>query len=229
MAKQGDALKEKCRITTPEFRVSYPHVFKATRMKNKKGQETGDPKYSITMLFSKKTDITDVKRAIRYAKIVAFGEDKSEWPEDLQSPIIDGDKPKYAKKEGYKGHWVVKAVSNEASKPSVVDKNVEPITELGDFYPGCYARAQIFARAWEFSGKQGIHFILDHVQKTKDGKSFGGKKAVKEVFSPLDSDEDDEDDDSDEESDDDSDSEDSEESDDESDDSDDEDGEDGFK
>lgn len=171
--------RDKCRVLTPEFRVSYPHVFKAQAPK------PGDKlKYSITMLFPKDSDLSGLKEAIKQAKIAAFGA-KENWPDDLQSPVTDGDNPKHADKEGYKGHWVIKASSNEDQKPGVVDENVEPILEQSKFYPGCYARAYVLATNWEYMGKQGIMFILDHVQKMKDGKAFGGKKPADQVFSPI--------------------------------------------
>lgn len=180
MAKQDNSAKEKCRVITPEFRVYFPHVFKAHQVNGK-----GDPKFSITMGFKKDADLSVLKLAIKHAKIAEFGPNKSDWPDDLESPVIDGDAPKYADKEGYKGHWIIKASSNQDNRPGVVDEDVEPITDPSLFYPGCYARAQVFARVWEYMGKQGVHFILDHVQKTKDGKSIGGKKAAKEVFNPM--------------------------------------------
>lgn len=191
MAKPDKAVakanKEKQRILTPEFRVSYPHVFKPNAMKG------GKPKYSITMLFSKNSDLSVVKEAMRQAKLNKFGS-KENWPDDLESPVTDGDNAKHADKEGYKGHWAIKASTNEDQKPGVVDANVEPIVSQGDFYPGCYARAYVYAYVWEFGGKQGVGFILDHVQKLREGKSFGGKKPVEQVFSPVHSDDADSDD-----------------------------------
>lgn len=180
--------KDLCRIITPEFRVSYPHLMKAHAVK------TGDkPKFSITMLFPKNVKLvgTDpygeprtMQQAITNAKLAAFGP-KENWPEDLISPVTDGDDPKHVGKEGYAGHWVIKAISGEDQRPGVVDRDMTPITEAAGLYPGCYARAYVFAYAWEYMGKQGIGFILDHVQKVKDGKSFSGKKAVEHVFAPL--------------------------------------------
>lgn len=181
MAKENKSNdKENCRIVTQEFRVYFPHVFKAQQVMGK-----GDPKYSITMGFPKNADLSSIKLAIKHAKINAFGPNKADWPDDLESPVIDGDAPKYADKEGYKGHWIIKASSNEDNRPGVVDEDVQPITDASQFYPGCYARAQVFARVWEYMGRQGVHFILDHVQKTRDGKSIGGKKAATEVFNPI--------------------------------------------
>lgn len=188
MAKSKEN-KDLCRMITPEFRVSYPHVFKA------QAPNKGDKlKYSITMLFPKDSDLTgstvdgkpvSIKKIILNAKIAAYGADKEKWPDVIESPVVDGDDPKFADKEGYKGHWVIKASTNEDSRPGVVDATMKPITNPNDLYPGCYARAYVYATAWNFMKKDGIMFILDHVQKLRDGKSFGGKKPVEQVFTPV--------------------------------------------
>lgn len=180
--------KDLCRIITPEFRVSYPHVFKAQAVK-----ATDKPKFSITMLYPKDSDLMgsspdgkprSLKEVIKNAKLAQFGP-KENWPDGLESPVIDGDNPKFADKDGYKGHWVIKATTSEDQRPSVVDAEMAPITEASELYPGSYARAYVYAYVWEYMGKQGVGFILDHVQKLRDGKSFGGKKPVEQVFSPV--------------------------------------------
>jgi hypothetical protein len=180
--------REKCRVTTPVFRVSYPHVFEAQAP-----QDSGKKKFSITMLFPKDTDLTKLKKAMFNAKIAAFGP-KENWPEDLESPVSWGDdhidKETKKIKEGYKNHWVIKASSNENQKPPVVDRDKEPIINTADFYAGCFARAHILATNWAFGNKEGIMFILDHVQKVKDGKPFGGKKSADQVFGALDDEDD---------------------------------------
>ncbi len=171
--------RDKCRVLTPEFRVSYAHVWKPQAPK------PGDKlKYSITMLFPKDSDLSGVKEAMKQAKIASYGS-KENWPDDLQSPVSDGDSPKYADKEGYKGHWVVKASSNEDQKPGVADENTDPIIDQSKFYSGCYARAYILATTWEYMGKNGVMFILDGVQKMRDGKAFGGKKPLDQMFTPV--------------------------------------------
>jgi hypothetical protein len=186
--------KDLSRMITPEFRVSYPHVFKAQAVK-----PTDKPKFSITMLFPKDkkivgTTVDGTARSIievmKNAKIAEFGA-KENWPVDddgnstLENPVTDGDDPKHKDKEGYKGHWVIKASTSEEQRPTVVGEDMTPMTDPTDFYPGCYARAYIYAYVWEYMGKQGVGFILDHVQKLRDGKSFGGKKPVEQVFSPV--------------------------------------------
>lgn len=204
-------LKEKCRMITPKFRVSYPHLFKAQSPK------PGDkPKYSVTMLLPKNANLTgstlatddvpareiSIKEVIRNAKIAEFGPDKANWPE-LDSPVVDGDDPDHIGKDGYKGHWIIKATSNEDAKPGLVDAEGLPITQTSDFYPGCYARAYVYAYVWFYPNrekpmKKGVGFIVDHVQKLADGKAFGGKKPVEQVFGPVGTGSADDDDDSEE-------------------------------
>lgn len=167
---------EKKRFITPIFRVSYLHLFTPSELGGK---------YQIVMLVPKNTeDIKQYQKELHRVKVEAFGPDKNKWPK-LKGPISDGDNPKYADKKGYKGHWVVKATSMAEAKPQVIDRDKTPIENASDFYAGCYARACIFARVWEYMGAQGTQFILEHVQKYKDGEAFGSKKSADQVFDPL--------------------------------------------
>jgi len=192
--------KDLCRIITPEFRVSYPHVFNAQAPK-----PADTPKFSITMLFPKDRELIgqspegkprSIKEVIRNAKIAKFGP-KENWPEDIESPVRDGDHKKTIDKLGYAGSWVIKATSSEDQRPEVVGPDADdygklvPLTKPSELYPGCYARAYVFARCWEYMGKEGVQFILDHVQKLRDGTPFGGKRPVDQVFSPVEADGDD--------------------------------------
>ena len=175
--------RSKCSVLTGRFRVSYPHVFKPQSPK-----PTDKAKFSLTMLFPKSSDLSEIKAVIREAKIAAFGA-KENWPEGLQSPVSDGDSHKEKEtgeiKKGYKDHWVIKATSNEDQKPYIADENGDEIIEPAKFYSGCYARAQLLVTNWEYMGKQGIMFILDGAQKLEDGEPFGGKKDLSKVFKPV--------------------------------------------
>lgn len=202
--------KDLCRIITPEFRVSYPHVFKAQAPKS-----NDTPKFSITMMFPKNKELIgqapdgsprSIKEVLRNAKINEFGA-KENWPEELQSPVNDGDDKKFKDKKGYAKHWIIKATSSEDQRPTVVGPSADDygklieLTKPADLYPGCYARAFIFSYVWEYMGKEGVGFILDHVQKLRDGEPLGGKRDVNEVFSPVESPDEDESDDDDEDED----------------------------
>ncbi len=166
---------------TPEFRVSWPSVFEA------KAFEDQEAKFSITMLFDKKTDITALKRACHNAAVEKWGSDKTKWPKSaegrpLRMPFTDGDLKTDV--EGYAGTTVVKATSKQ--RPGVVDQQRHPITaDDRTFYGGCYARAELLAFAYDHKGNRGVSFGLQNVQKLRDGKSFSGRKAAEDVFDAI--------------------------------------------
>lgn len=167
------------RVVTPEFVAYFPHLFTANEYGGKKS-------YSITMGLKKTTDISKMKLAAKLAKIEKYGRDESEWPEAIESPFLDGDSPKFKDRIGYKGHWIVKASTGEQYKPEVIDAtDGEPILNAADFYAGCIARAEVYARVWEFGDKVGVHFILNSVVKIRDGKPIGGKKPAKDAFASF--------------------------------------------
>lgn len=179
--------KDSCRLITCRFRASYVHLDKPHAVK------AGDKEtFGITMLLPKDQDLTGktldgqsrtFQQAMKNAKLITFGP-KENWPEGLESPISDGDAPQYKDNDGYKGHWIIKATSNADNQPGVADEDGVPM-DPKKLYSGCYARAYVFARVWTWGKKQGVHFILDHVQKLADGKPFGGKTAIENVFGPV--------------------------------------------
>lgn len=189
---------DKRRVMTPTARGSYLHIFKPTTFKNKTS-------YSATLLFDK--DETDMKPLIR-AKNAAlrekFGDDKTQWPDRLDNPIRDGDKPKYASKEGYKGHWIVKASASEEFKPKTFDKKGAEIIDARGLVSGDYIRAQVYAIAWDTAGNCGASFLLDGVQLVKKGEPLSARGALK--FDPISGGDDEDEDDSDNSNDDDDDS-----------------------
>ena len=185
MAKRTDAEIEATRWLTPIFRVSHPHVFKPSKMK-----EGAAEYYSIEMLFDKtKVKASEIQKPLLAAITQRWGADKSKWPEPLKLPFRDGDKPHGKKKEikpEHAGHWVVKASTKaEFGKPAVVDKKQNEITNAADFYPGCFARAFCMAQGYTNPEKDGVSFILDGVQKYEDGPALGGKKSVSEMFGTI--------------------------------------------
>lgn len=163
----------------PEFRVSFENIHKP------KAFEGQEPKYSLTMLFSKKTDLKEFKRAANNACIEKFGADKAKWPKNLRNPFRDGDKE--SDQPGYAGCIFIRASAKE--KPSLVDQNLDPILsdEAGKqkFYSGCHAKAAIVAFAYDFNGNKGVSFSLLSVQKTRDGERFGGRRAVADEFETV--------------------------------------------
>jgi hypothetical protein len=178
---------------TPEFRVSFPFVF-ATQ-KNAKDDGSTTETYSITMLFKKGEDISALKSAALNAAKERWGEDQTKWPKPLKSPFRDqGEKDQYV---GYEaGAIFAKAVSYQ--QPGVAGPDRDPktgkvrlITDQKEFYAGAYARASIYAKAYEGKNKsgqvvnRGVHFILCNVQKLRDGEPFGSATKAEDDFAPV--------------------------------------------
>lgn len=162
------------KVTTPEFRVSFPNVFKA---KSFNGSEES---YSLCMLFPKSTDLTPIKKAIQEV-IDATWPDKSKRTK-LWIPLRDGDAEK-GEREEYQGCVFANAKSKR--KPGVVDAQLNLITSDEEFYGGCYARATIVVYPFEKSGNKGVAFGLNNLQKSRDGERFSGRNSAENDFEAL--------------------------------------------
>lgn len=180
MEKDGKALP------TPKFRASFVHVFEKG-----KGYKGGPGKYSITMIFSNKTDLSELKQTVFKAVRKIYGKKADGgWPKKIAWPWKDGNE------EGrpeYKNSTIVKASSK--NKPGIVDKDGK--TELIDgeeFYSGCYARATVTAAVYGDDTKEpGVSLYLNNIQKLGDGKKFSGGPSAQEQFDEVEGEEDDED------------------------------------
>lgn len=173
---------------TPVGRFSHPHVFKAQAIK------PGAPEYYSVELLLPKDEVkkSEIERPLLVAAKAKWGDNPKEWPQ-LKLPFRDGDKPHGKKKEvkpEYKGMWVIKASTKaEYGKPSVVDGKRKAIdAESGLFYPGCFGRIFVMASAYTNPEKDGVSFILDGVQKTRDGNALGGKKPIDQMFGVIEDD-----------------------------------------
>ena len=169
-------------IKTPEFRVSWPAVFTPTTI------EGSEPKYRITMLFDKDTDISSLEKVIQETI-------DERWPDPkkrpaLRLPFRDGDVEK-PEMPGYQNTLFANASNKQ--KPALVDQNVQQITDESVFYPGCYARALIRVFAYPKEGvksvSNGIAFSIQAIQKTREGDPFSSGRVVAEnIFDVISSD-----------------------------------------
>lgn len=172
---------EKKKATTPEFRVSFPHVFE-----KHSGFDGQEPKFSLVMLFPKNVDLKELRRAAFNAATEKWGP-KEKWPKNMRMPFRDGDEK--TDLNGYEGHFFVSASSKQ--KPQVVgNKKVDgafPRIEKEDeqFYAGCYARATLIAFAYDKMGNKGVSFSLQNVQKLRDGEQFSGRKNAEDEFDEV--------------------------------------------
>ena len=169
------ATKEKQpKLMTPEFRVSYPYVFEPYQ-----NEDGGAPKFKITMLFPKGTDLSKMMAS---AKAAADAKWPKKKPKGLRNPFRDGDDEK-PDTDGYTNMTFVTASSKY--RPQVVDENVTPLVDGNDFYPGCWARATVTAFAYDVAGNKGVSFALSNVQKLRDDASFGNRTNAADDFDAI--------------------------------------------
>jgi hypothetical protein len=175
------------KLFTPPFRVSYPKVFKAEL-----NSQNGRMEYSIVALFKKGEDISKLKAAANAVLVEKFGADKSKWPKNLKSPFRDQeDKMKDGKlPDGYEAGAIFLNLKS-TQKPGLVDKDVQPITDQNEFYPGCWAHATVkafyFGDKPEHKGNKGVAFSVNNIQKLRDDTPIASSKASAESdFGPAD-------------------------------------------
>lgn len=168
-------------IVTPEFRCSYPNVFKPRR-----NELSGQDEYSVVALFPKGADLSALKKAAQEAIIKKWGADKAKWPANLKSPFRDQNE---RAKEGSlpSGYETGAIFMNLKSKqrPQVVDQNVQAIIDETEFYAGCYAKASVNAYAYDQKGNRGVSFGLGNIQKVKDGEPLGGRTRAQDDFKAI--------------------------------------------
>ncbi len=177
------AKKERVRLLTPMFRVSFPDVFQK-RVFQGQGEESG--RYSCAALFSG----FEVKEGRTIIKVPASWSpnDQEKWKaiiaacnkvsvEAFKKPMTELDRAVYKlpfhrgeEKEyaGYGPGVVFFTMSAKNVKPTVVGRDLTiPLTQE-EFYAGCYARASVTPFAFNNIGK-GIALGLNHIQKLMEG------------------------------------------------------------
>ena len=193
-AKRQRMKSEDVKIHTPEFRVSYPSVFKPADLSKKyelvaifQVAETEKSKAAGTKVVS----IEALKQLCRDVAIEKYGPDRTKWPV-LKFPFRDGaTETSHKDKDGYGPGTIFVSIGNPSSKPGIVesfagpDGRPAPLAAESDFYAGCYARAEVNAYWWEFTGKQGVSLSLQNIQKLRDGERFGGRANAASTFDPI--------------------------------------------
>lgn len=172
---------------TPEFRVSYPKVFKA-----EKNDLNDQLEYSVVALFPPGEKLEALKKRAQEALEDKFGTDQKKWPKALRSPFRDqGDREKIGDDgeaflpDGYvKGSIMMQFKTTQ--KPGLIGPDLQRILDETDFYGGCFARAEINFSAYEKKGNAGVGAYLNDLQKTRDGESFSGRRDVASKFSAVD-------------------------------------------
>jgi hypothetical protein len=165
-------------LFTPEFRVSFPDVFKATSVNN------SEPKFRLSMLFAPGADLSELRALASRVAVARWGADKVKEmvaAGKFKSPFLDGANDKY---ELPPGTILVRATT--LFQPGIVDEQNQPILRPEEFYGGCYAWARVHAFTHHHAqSKPGVSIGFDVVQKLRDGKPFQNRPDASKVFKPV--------------------------------------------
>lgn len=167
-------------------RLSYVHVFEKYVPE---GSDTG--KYCVTVLIPKKEKetIKGIQQAMENAKKKALsGKWNGKAPKKLDLALKDGDEKE---EEEFAGCMYINAKSG--SRPGMIDKDGDPITDEEEMYSGVWAYVSINFYGYSVSGNNGIGAGLNNLKKFKDDDHFGGKSSAESDFADLDDEEDDDD------------------------------------
>lgn len=174
------ATQKRQSIITPEATAIFVFVWEPRESMN----EGGAAQYAISLLFKKSTDISALRKAVRAVGHAKFGEklgklkDPFRNVDDMETPI-----------PGFRGGVFITAKSK--NKPGIVDADLNNITDPMDFYPGCICRASVVPFAFDKKGSKGVTFLLNNIQKLKDGERLDGRKKAEDEFDAIDDDDDD--------------------------------------
>lgn len=184
------------RIQTPEAILSYPNLLTPSAM-----FENQTPKYGATFIFTKDTDISDLKTAAINVLAEKFGEEvkggEIKYLGDsglLPFLVADGmrlrlpwrDHPEDVAEKGYpEGSTFITArneqqpgfvtqIPDEDGKPTVLE-------DESKLYAGAIVRAGVDAYAYD-NVKQGASFGLWGVQWVRDGERLDGRPDPRDAF-----------------------------------------------
>lgn len=168
-------------VITPEFRASYPQVFRA-----KRNDLNGKDEFSVMALFDAKADLSKLKAAAEAAIVEKWGADKEKWPQNLRSPFRkQAEKEKNGKlPEGYSADGIFITLRS-TQKPGLINQKNDDIIDETEFYGGCYARASVRAYAYDQRGNRGVAFGLQNIQKLRDGEPLAGRPKAQDEFEPV--------------------------------------------
>ncbi|MBO4318380.1 MAG: DUF2815 family protein [Mailhella sp.] len=182
-------MKNPCKVVTgPNTRWSYANVWEP------KAIQGGTPKYSVSLIVPK-SDVRTVER-IKAAIQAAYDEGQGKLKGNgrsvpplaaLKTPLRDGDEER-PDDPAYRDCYFINA--NSATKPDVVDADLNPIITRSEVYSGVYGKASISFYAFNTNGNKGIACGLNNLMKIRDGEPLGGRSSAAADFAEADDDDD---------------------------------------
>jgi hypothetical protein len=160
-------------------RLSFPVLFAPEQ------DDSGNDRYSGTLLLPPDYDIKPLLNALNAACIAGWGEDKRKWPQGLtvrlpQDVIRDAGTKSY---NGYEPGWHFVAFSGK-NRPGIIDGLKQRVTDPSEAYPGRWARVSL--RAFTFKNKKtGVSFGLNNVQLLRHDERLGGAPRAESEFDEV--------------------------------------------
>ena len=161
------------RVKTGKVRLSYCKVWQASS-----SFDGAKPKFSTSIIIPKSDTktIDAIEKAIQAAykegEAKLKGSSKS-CPalEALKQPLRDGDLER-GEDEAYKDSYFLNA--NSTSRPGIIDKDFNEITDPEELVSGDYARVTLTFAAYNVGTARGIGCYLGNIMKLEDGEPLGG-------------------------------------------------------
>jgi len=182
------------KVTTPEFRVSYPNVFQARMNDLSKKME-----FSMTCLFKKGEGLEKIKGVLhelieeRWPGAKAQGiispkpaQGQIRWPlkdQGIREKTNDQTQERYMPGAYEKGCMMIETKNTQ--RPGLVDSDMQPIIDAEGFYAGCYARCTLSAFTYDQAGNRGVSLSLQNIQKLRDGDPLSGRSKPEDDFAPI--------------------------------------------
>lgn len=162
-------------------RFSYAHVWEASSI-----SDDGDKKFSVSCIIPKsdKATIEKIKKAVRAAYEIGIpAKFNGKKPGNWKNPLRDGDVDR-TEDEAYQDAYFINASCK--TRPGVVDRARQPITEQEEFYSGCYGFVSVNFYPFNAKGNMGVAAGLNNVMKVKDGEPLGGRISAEADFADVD-------------------------------------------
>lgn len=164
------------KVVTPKFRVAFPSIFKPSEF-------NGKTNYSVTMIWDKDTDITELKKLCVNTAVEKWG-DKTKKIK-IQYPFRKGEEKDVSKYPVFED--TIFATAKSQYPCGLVDQKLQPILDENEFYAGCYARASVTAYASEYMGKYYVSLGLSNLQKLSEGDRLGSRTTATDDFDAVES------------------------------------------
>lgn len=180
------------KLHTPEGTACFVNIFQPKQRTDAKGQPKGDPKYQITLVFNRKTDVSEMeaeaervgkeKFGARFRDMVNKG--KMNWPFMDNDDKAEDDETGEPREPFASNKGGVHVGFKSSDKPGIVDADAEPVMDKSDIYSGMKARVSCRAFAYDNESK-GVAFYLINVQKLDDGERLSGNPSAEDDFAPA--------------------------------------------